>query len=288
MTNLQDSTPATDPAASGTTTADTDNSQVQAESTSQETPTQETTGTDGQSEETFFDPNTVPEELKPAYKQMQAAFTKKTQEIAQARKESETLKSKAEAYTRYEKYVPILEEMLGANQQTATQESPEMVLIEKKLRESGYSDEAIDLAKLTGNMLLDIFSKRQEATSQSQRLEQGLEKASQLDPRLNDKSIVYQMEGGEMVTFGDIVARYAATDPSAKTDPVIATQKAIKIVDTLIGKAKLEGKEELSASARGKAAKFPSVTSSPQSAASTNSAPTIREAAEEAKRELGI
>ena len=33
-------------------------------------------------EPTFFDPNSIPEELKPAYKQMQAAFTKKMQGIS--------------------------------------------------------------------------------------------------------------------------------------------------------------------------------------------------------------
>ena len=40
-------------------------------------------------EETFFDPTAVPEELKPAYKQMQAAFTKKAQSIAEQRKKVE-------------------------------------------------------------------------------------------------------------------------------------------------------------------------------------------------------
>ena len=38
---------------------------------------------------TFFDPKGLSEELQPAYKQMQAAFTKKTQGIADVRKKSE-------------------------------------------------------------------------------------------------------------------------------------------------------------------------------------------------------
>lgn len=42
------------------------------------------TATDS-SEESFFDPKAVPDELLPAYKQMQRAFTQKTQEIAQHR-----------------------------------------------------------------------------------------------------------------------------------------------------------------------------------------------------------
>lgn len=40
-------------------------------------------------EETFFDPKTVPPELLPAYKQMQKAFSKKTQTIAQQRQKLE-------------------------------------------------------------------------------------------------------------------------------------------------------------------------------------------------------
>jgi hypothetical protein len=39
--------------------------------------------------ETFFDPQSVPEELQPAYKQMQSAFTKKMQRIADSRKKIE-------------------------------------------------------------------------------------------------------------------------------------------------------------------------------------------------------
>lgn len=40
----------------------------------------------------FFDPEKVPEELKPVYKQMQAAFTQKTQGVAELRKELENLR----------------------------------------------------------------------------------------------------------------------------------------------------------------------------------------------------
>ena len=40
------------------------------------------------SEDSFFDPRTVPQELQPAYKQMQAAFTKKMQAIASVREKA--------------------------------------------------------------------------------------------------------------------------------------------------------------------------------------------------------
>lgn len=42
-------------------------------------------------EESFFDPKGLSPELQQAYKQMQAAFTKKTQDISEARKKAETL-----------------------------------------------------------------------------------------------------------------------------------------------------------------------------------------------------
>lgn len=44
-----------------------------------------------QTEETFFDPKGLSPELEQAYKQMQAAFTKKTQDVASIRKKAESL-----------------------------------------------------------------------------------------------------------------------------------------------------------------------------------------------------
>ena len=43
-------------------------------------------------EDHFFDPNNVPEELKPAYKQMQADYTRKTQSVAEQRRRSSARK----------------------------------------------------------------------------------------------------------------------------------------------------------------------------------------------------
>lgn len=224
---------------------------------------------------------------------MQAAFTKKTQEIATERKAAQEYKTRAEAYSKYEKYVPIIEEMLGA--QTAPQVSPEMVALERQLKDAGYSDEAIEMAKISGNFLLKTFAQQRQAEKQleeqtraSERFNSSVAEAEKLDPRLNDSSLVYQMEDGSQVTFGDLVATTAAADPEVHTNPVLATKRAIAKLDALVTRAKQEGKEELSASAKGKAQKFPSVSSSPQSATTTDSAPTIQEAAVLAKQQLGI
>ena len=53
-------------------------------------------GPDTTAEDSFFDPKAVPEQLMPAYKQLQAAYTKKTQSIAAHRQ-------KIQAYEQFER-----------------------------------------------------------------------------------------------------------------------------------------------------------------------------------------
>lgn len=52
-----------------------------------------TTKTDPGTEDTFFDPNDVPDELKPAYKNMQKAFSKKMQHISSNRQKIDAYES---------------------------------------------------------------------------------------------------------------------------------------------------------------------------------------------------
>lgn len=241
----------------------------------------------GTNEESFFDPNQVPEQLKPAYKQMQADYTRKTQTLAAERKQAEEWKAKAEAYAKYEKYVPILEEMVGSSDKAQTV-SPEMAALESQLKQAGYSDEAIEMMKIGAQFTLSHFNKTLEGQREAERVERGVTAAEQLDPRLSDDTRRYDLGDGEEVTFGEIVARFVGSDSNWKNDPIKATQRAIKTVDALIGKAKQEGKEELSAAAKEKASKFPQIKSSPQSALDGSKAVSMREAAEQAKQQLGI
>ncbi len=245
-----------------------------------------------ETEESFFDPKLVPAELMPAYKQMQAAFTKKTQEISTFKKEFDSLKPKAEAWGKYEKYAPILEEMLSS--QGATKETPEMAVLEKQLREQGYSDEAIELIKIGTKFTLDQLNQQKQTEQQKVEEEKQvafvtskIEEAGKLDSRLTDTKLTYQVDD-KTLTFGQIVENLVIADPNWTKDPVAATQRAIKTVDALIGKAKTEGKEELSASATSRANKFPNVNSSPQSAEGTEQPMTIREAAKKARKDLGM
>lgn len=248
--------------------------------TQAETTEQTNTETEGE-DQSFFDPNQVPDELKPAYKQMQGAFTKKTQELAQERKAAEEYRQRAEAFAKYERYVPVIEEMMK-NQ--SVQKPPEMVALEQQLREKGYSDEAVELATTVGQQLLQTTFQREQVNQIQSRIVE----AANLDNRLNDNSLVYDVGDGEKATFGQIVEQLVAADANWTADPVAATQRAIKKVDALIGKAKTEGKEELSASAKGKANKFPQTNSSPQNATSTDEAMTVQEAFKQAKEELGL
>lgn len=241
----------------------------------------------GKSEDTFFDPNQVPEELKPAYKQMQAAFTRKTQEIAEARKAVESLKTKAEAYDKYQHLIPIVEEMLSP-QNAQNQVDPDLQALEMELKREGYSEDAIKMMQLGAKVILNRLDQKNQASEQQKQLETGILEAEKVDPRLNDEKLTYQLKDGRTITFGEMVARVVFSNPEWTKDPVGATREAIDTVDALIGKAKTEGKEELSNSARTRATKFPSVNSSPQSAAANSQPKSIHEAAEEAKKELGM
>ncbi len=235
-------------------------------------------------EESFFDPNQVPEELKPAYKQMQAAFTKKTQEAAEIRKQSESFKQQAEAYKKYEQYIPVIEEMLQGRQDA--QPSIETAQIEAQLKKAGYSEEAIEMAKILSGGLLNVFEQKQQSREQVAHLESQISEAAKVDSRLNDQSLTYQTEDGKF-TFGELVEQVVAADPNWRQDPVAATRKAVRRIDALIGTAKTQGKEELSASAKSKANLFPKQTSSPQGAVKTGQPMTVMEAYEQAKAEIG-
>jgi len=247
-----------------------------------------------QGEETFYDPSQLPEELKPAYKSMQAAFTKKTQSLAEERKLAADYKAKAEAYAKYEPYAPILEEMLKGQPNKPT-DTPELKALTEKLKAEGYSEDAIKMMTMSSEFLLNSFNQKQEAEKtrietekETARIQTGIDESAKVDPRLNDASLVYQTDTGESITFGGIVENLVLADPKWRQDPIAATKRAIARVDALIGKAKTQGKEELSNSARQKAKNFAPNGSSPQSTVSTDQPMTIKEAAAQAKKQLGI
>jgi len=76
------------PAATGTTAPPPAESTGQAQAGG-DTPTGQAAAQAPPAEDSFFDPSKLPDDLKPAYKQMQAAYTKKTQELAKNRQKVE-------------------------------------------------------------------------------------------------------------------------------------------------------------------------------------------------------
>ena len=144
------------------------------------------------------------------------------------------------------------------------------------------------MMKISSGFLLKQFNSQQAEKEQRTWVNNKLTEAASVDKRLNDPNLVYQTEDGDKITFGQLVEQLVAADQSWTTDPVAATKKAIKRVDALIGSAKTEGKEELSATAKAKATKFPKETSSPQGATGTSAPGTVQEAWKEAKRDLGL
>lgn len=236
-------------------------------------------------EESFFDPKTVPQELLPAYKQMQAAFTKKTQEIAAVKKEAEEAKAKSDKYSKYESYLPIVEEMLTAPK-TPDKSTQEMAL-EQNLRNQGYSDDAIDMALAVRRSTLGEITEKES----SQQTVADIRAAESVDPRLNDASLTYTMPDGSTSTYGDLVGMIVSSNQQwlqGKISAVDATKKAIGVVDSLISSAKSEGKKELSNSAANKATRFPSTSNSPQGASNADEAVSFADAAKAAREELGV
>lgn len=72
---------------------------------------------------TSINPNELPPELKPHYRRMQADYTRKTQAIAEERRQAEILRQKAQQYAQLEPYLPTIQQLL-ATQRAAEQGHP--------------------------------------------------------------------------------------------------------------------------------------------------------------------
>lgn len=253
------------------------------------------TDSQGQSEESFttFDPNSLDPSLTPAYKQMQGDYTRKTQALSQKEKELQAQAQKYAEYAKYEQYVPILEEMSKA-QQTAPV-TPEMAALEQELRGRGFSDEAIEMMKVGAEFTLRQFNQTLTAKDQQQQQEQqaktwqsSVEQAQALDPRLIDSTLTYQTEDGTSRSFGQIVEGIVMATPNYQKNLIGATKEAIAVVDAMLGQAKTQGKEELSASAQAKAKRFPANQPSNAKAVDESQPTSMQDAGKQAKQELGL
>lgn len=232
-----------------------------------------------------FTESSVPVELEPLKKQLQADYTRKMQAIAEERKQIDAYKQKAEAYEKYQQHIPIVEEMLKNQSQTV--ESPELKALEDQYRKAGYSEEAIDMMKMGIGFALNHVNQTTTQRQEVERITSSINEAAKVDPRLTDPKLVYQTDDGESVTYGQMVEQLVEATPGWQSDPVAATKKAINRIDALIGKAKTEGKEELSSAAKAKAQKFPATQSSPQATSDAEVSGSIREIGMQVMKELG-
>jgi hypothetical protein len=223
------------------------------------------------SEESFaksFDPKNLSPELQSAYKQMQADYTKKTQEIAGSKKQ-------LEAYKRNEALI----QYLSSNPQVANQ-FIEQMNAPKTPQESEVEipDDPVEFYKRvkeeSKKETLDEFMKymnqREQQQSHDRWVNEQAEAAAKLDPRLDDE--------GFASIISDIVTNDTGIRKGEK-DIVQATRDAIARYDAHFN-AKLEAeKKKLSDMAKQK--RNPSMPSTnAQVKAPTQQPKTIREAFE--------
>jgi hypothetical protein len=235
---------------------------------------------------TNFDPNSLTDpNLQAAYKQMQGDYTRKMQEVSQERSQFQSQQTELQKLQQ-------VQQILQGEQNPQSQTNPVVEGITRQLMEAGYSQEAIDMGKVVANALLEHNQAERQQAEQTQKVQEfqqqvssNIEKAGQIDPRLNDQSLVYDMGDGEKSTFGQIVEELVASNPKWMEDPIAATQKAIKKVDAMINASKVQGKQELSNKTTQMAQTFAPVNTSPQSAVDQSKPLSVREAVELAMKQ---
>lgn len=195
------------------------------EGTTQETVDTEATGQvtatpESQPDETtFFDPKEVPEELQPAYKQMQRAFTKKTQDLAKHRK-------KVEAYDAFERDpVNTLQRIAGQMGYSLTRAEAQA------MHNQNQAQAGEDLSNWQPQTWQEVLQKAEERAIARVRQEQ----QSQLEPVLNEvKGLrrnqiekVLDDEVPEWRQYEDEMSTLLQDHPSLVKDPVRLARLAI-------------------------------------------------------------
>jgi hypothetical protein len=191
---------------------------TQTEAVATETAGQVTeTPTSQPDETTFFDPKEIPPELQPAYKQMQRAFTKKTQEIAKAR-------GKVEAYDAFER------DPVGSLQRIAGQMGYSLSRAEAKALQDQQS-KGDDLSDWQPQTWQEVLVKAEERAVARIRQEQ----QGQFEPVLNEiKGLrrnqiekVLDDEVPEWRQYEDEMSTLLQDHPSLIKDPVRLARLAI-------------------------------------------------------------
>lgn len=235
--------------------------EVGAETETEETETETTeVGDEGGESETdssgFTDPSKIPPELLPIYKQMQADYTTKTQEIAALKKNQQFLDSTKGLIQKL--YDPSNKEVLDKLMGNQEQQYP------------------TDPVKYAEWIQQNTLKQMQEMMAQ----QEDYRKAESVDPRLSSDANFQQIILGLVSTNPDFVNRSITAEE--------ATRRAVKFFDDQINTAKKVGKTELSEQAVKKSSKFSATTNGKPSSVGGNGAVSIHDAAKLAMEELGI
>ncbi len=222
---------------------------------------------------TNVDPATLTPQDQETYKNMQADYTRKMQEISQ----------QAQQYQQYEQYLPVLQAM-AQHQPGQSPVNPVVDGIISQLREAGYDDNSIQVGKIIAENLLNYNQQEKTIEQTYNKVTTEFAQAAKMDPRLEDPNLVYEVDG-EKQTFGQVVEKLVSADPNWHQKPLVSVQKAIKTVDAMINSAKTQGKQELSKQTQTKAQSFAPVSSSPQGTAKGDGSMSIREAIEAATKQ---
>jgi hypothetical protein len=162
-------------------------------------------------EESFaqgFDPNSLPDELKVAYKQMQADYTRKTTEIAQARKEVQQYKPVID----YIAANPTLVQRLIAETQ-----SPQQQVADKPQEAEPYPDD------------IEAFAKRVREEAKKE----ALEEFNKFYSEDRQRQLAEQQQREAQQRYERDVAEASKIDPRFDTDEVFSEEVAIRVASDM-------------------------------------------------------
>lgn len=186
----------------------------------------------GESFASDFNPEELPDELKPAYKKMQADYTRKTQAIAERGKELERLQRFSPLIDRVLSNPQLLAQVTGQPQGQVQPGQPET--------EEEIPDDPKEYAEwVKNNTVQEIqqqLAQRERAQVERAKRIQDFKQAEQVDPRLNEDPKFQSVILGLVRTNQDFQnGRISATE---------ATKQAVADYDAQIEQIKKSAQEE--------------------------------------------
>lgn len=216
-----------------------------------------------------FDPKTLAPELQPAYKQMQADYTRKTQEIAEIRRNAEEYTRNANLIKYLANNPDIAERVLAGDfvqQETVEESDPEI-----PTDPMAYAEWVKAMAK---EEILGEIRAEQEQVNHQRQIDSQIAEAEKIDPRLSDPS----QEDFQQIIAGMVLADEAVS--SGTKTYAQATKEAVARYDARL-KQHVES-EMARLSSEAKAKRNPAVVPSTGNVVAESSTPgTMREAAKE-------